>query len=160
MTPINVALYNWIRQAFDFRSRSTRSDYWWTRLFIFIVYFVLLYMFVGGLGEEKAMVLVDWLSTQPQNFDDYDVGPLPSLSTFALTAMVVFAVLTFIPDLSISWRRFQDMGKPGWFHILFMFLGVFIPFAGVAQLIWFVFPGTRGPNRYGPDKLNNDPNVF
>lgn len=159
MTPPNVALYNWIHQAFDFRSRSTRSDYWWTRLFIVIVYFVLLYTFVAGLGQDKAELLVEWLSTQPENFDDYDIGPMPSLSKFAVTAGIVFAIFTLIPDISVSWRRFQDMGKPGWLHILFLVAGAFVPFSGMVQLIWFIFPGTRGPNRYGPDKLNSGSDV-
>lgn len=160
MTPPNVALYNWIHQAFDFRGRSTRADYWWTRLFVFIVYFALLYTFVAGLGPDKAELLLEWLATQPQSLDDFDIGPLPSLSKFALTAGIVFAILTLIPDISISWRRFQDMGKPGWLHILFLVAGTLIPFSSLIQLVWFIFPGTRGANRYGPDKLSRGPDIF
>lgn len=160
MTPPNVALYNWIHQAFDFRTRSTRSDYWWPRLFVVTVNVVLLFMFVSGLGPDKAQLLVDWLATSPQNFEGLDIGPLPSLCKFSLTAGIVFGILTLIPDISVSWRRFQDMGKPGWLHILFLIGGGIIPFAALLEYIWFAFPGTRGPNRYGPDKLNSQSDVF
>ena len=160
MTPPNVALYNWIHQAFDFRSRSTRSDYWWPRLFVVTINIVLLFIFVSGLGPDKAQMLIEWLETSPNSFEGLDIGPLPSLSKFALTAGVVFGILTFIPDLSVSWRRFQDMEKPGFLHILFFVGSAFVPFALFAQYIWFAFPGTRGPNRYGPDKLSTNPDVF
>lgn len=123
---------------------------------------VLLFMFLSGLGPEKSQLLLDWLATSPQTFEVNadDFSALSSLSKFSLTAGVVFSVLTLIPDISVSWRRFQDMGKPGWLHILFLIGGGIIPFAALLEYIWFAFPGTRGPNRYGPDKLNSQPDVF
>lgn len=160
MTPPNVALYNWINKAFDFRSRSTRSDYWWPRLFVVTINVVLLFVFLSAIGPDNSQVLLEWLATSPQDFKDLDIGPLPSAAKFALTAGVVFGVLTLIPDISVSWRRFQDMGKPGWIHILFIVAGGLIPFTALVEYVWFAFPGTRGPNRYGPDKFNVDPDVF
>ena len=153
MTPPNVAVYNWIRQAFDFDGRATRSDYWWPRLLIITVNTVLLFMFVAAIGPEKSQILMDWLATGSNNLAELDMGPLPSLAKFSLTAAIVIAILTFIPDLSIAWRRFHDLGRPGWFHLIFMALGMFAPITALAELIWFAFPGTRGENRYGSDRL-------
>jgi len=163
MTPPNVAVYNWIRQGFDFRSRATRSDYWWPRLFVITVNFFLLVLFVSGLGQEQGELLIEWLEKFPSKSEPIDIGKvwdLPSLSKFALSAIFVFGILTLIPDISVSWRRFQDMGKPGWLHILFLIAGGMVPFAVLIQYIWFAFPGTDGPNRYGPDKRDQTPDVF
>lgn len=155
MTPPNVAIYNWIRQAFDFQTRSTRSDYWWPRLLIITVNVVLLFMFLSAIGPERTEILLNWLSSGSNDLAelDMDMASLPSLAKFSLTTAVVIGVLTFIPDLSIAWRRFQDLGRPGWFHLIFLVLGFFVPFVTLAELVWFAFPGTSGPNRFGPDKL-------
>jgi len=160
MTPPNVAVYFWIRQAFDFRSRSTRADYWWPQLFVLFVYTGLIILFVSGLNVAQSEAVLAWAESGPQDFTGLDISPLGSLSKFALTSGIVFMILTFIPILSVSWRRFQDMGKPGWLHILFLVAGSMIPFVSVIEYIWFAFPGTNGPNQYGPDKRGGSPDIY
>lgn len=153
MTPPNVALYDWIRRGFDFRGRSSRSAYWWPRLFVFGVNLALLLMFFSPLQPEQVTALMEWLSSSQPQLADLDMGPLPSLSLFALVSLVVFGLATFFPDLSISWRRFHDLGQPGWLHLIFFGISAFLPFAMIAEYIWFARAGTDGPNRYGDDPL-------
>jgi len=165
MTPANAALYNWINRAFDFRGRATRSDYWWPRLLVIMVNVVLGTLFLEGGGEAWFTQLVELSEAAEEtgvvSFDDFDLPPLTSLGTFALTASFVFVVFTFMPMLSLSWRRLQDMGKPGWIHILFLVACTVIsPLMLWLEFIWLAFPGTRGPNRYGPDKLNAEADIF
>lgn len=48
-------------------------------------------------------------------------------------------------------QRCRDIGWSGWIVLL-----TYIPVIGLA--VWLVlifYPGTRGPNRYGPDPLGN-----
>lgn len=165
MTPYNVALYNWINQAFDYRSRATRSDYWWPRLIVTIVNVILGSLFMEGGGEAWFTLILDISEaareTGVANFDDFILPPLTSLGTFALTASFVFFLFTFLPMVSLSWRRLQDMGRPGWIHLLFLTACLFIsPLMLWLEFIWFAIPGTRGPNRYGPGKLKREPDVF
>lgn len=165
MTPPNVALYNWIHQAFDFRSRSTRSDYWWPRLLVTIVNIILGTLFLEGGGEAWFTLMAELTEvaneTGAVDLQDFPLPPLTSLGTFALTASIVFLLMTLLPMISLSWRRFQDMNKPGWIHVLFILPCLFVsPFMLCLEFVWFAFPGTRGPNQYGPDKLNNEPNIF
>ena len=160
MTPFNVAIVNWVRRAFDFRGRATRSDYWWPRLLVFVVNLVLLSVFLAGGGLDWLVALIEWMESDSTDFGDLDLPPLSRLSTFAATFLVVFGLATFIPDISIAFRRFHDMGKPGWLHIIFMIGGAFVNVLTVVELIWFAFPGERGSNRYGPDPLDAQADVF
>ncbi len=153
MTPPNVAIYNWIRCGFDFRGRSSRSDYWWTRLLVLSVNMVLLFMFASSIGPDGSEALLDWLASGSADLAELDMGPMPSLAKFSLTFVLIFGVLTFIPDLSIAWRRFHDLNKPGWLHLIFFFASGFVPLVALTEYVWFSFPGTPGPNRFGPDPL-------
>lgn len=154
MTPPNVAVYNWIRQGFDFEGRSSRSDYWWPRLFVFTINLVLLFLFTAGLGAERTQELLDWLSTRPLSLEDANLGDLPSMSMFALVFGGVFGLLTLIPDLSLAWRRFHDLDRPGWLHLIFLIGGGFFVPLSFVEFVWFALPGTSGPNKYGPDPLD------
>lgn len=150
MTPPNIAIYDWIHRAFDFRGRSSRSDYWWPFLLMLTVQMVLIFLFLSAIGPEASQQLLEQLQARPNDLTALDVGPLPSLAKFALTAGGVVALLTFVPNLSVAWRRYHDLGRPGWLHLIFMVMGLVLPAASLAELVWFAFPGTRGPNRYGP----------
>ncbi|MEM9600460.1 MAG: DUF805 domain-containing protein [Pseudomonadota bacterium] len=155
MTPPNVALYEWIRRTFDFKGRSTRAHFWWPFLFSFVVQFMLVLLFVSSVGPDVLQSLLDWVESRPSNFDGLDIGPLPSLAKFVLTFLIVVALLTFVPNISVSWRRFQDMNRPGWLHLIFL-VGRLVGggmLIAIVELIWFAFPGTNGPNRFGPDRV-------
>lgn len=161
MMPANVALYTWIKRAFVFRGRATRAEYWWPRLLVTFVNLILGTLFLEGGGEAWFTLLID-LSEQASagatlSASDLALPPLTQLGTFALTASLVFAALTFFPMLSVSWRRFQDLGRPGWMHlIVLVFVLLAYPLGQIVlfvEFIIFAFPGTKGTNRYGPDKL-------
>ena len=160
MTPFNVAIVRWVRGAFVFRGRSTRSEYWWPRLLVFVVNAVCLGIFLGEIGPDGLQALMEWTEQEQPTFATLDLGPLSSLAKFALTFVVVFGLLTFFPDLAVSWRRFQDLGRPGWFHLLFWLGSALAPIVTLAELIWLAFPGTRGPNRYGEDPLFDQADIF
>lgn len=161
MTPPNVALYVWIRRSFDFQGRSTRSEYWWPRLLVTIVNTGLGLLFLNGGGEAWFALMLD-LSEQASesgiiSAEDFAFPPLTSLGTFGLTASIVFAIFTFFPMLSVSWRRFQDLGRPGWIHLIVMFFMLLTyPYGQIVmfiEFVFFAFRGTKGENRYGPDPL-------
>lgn len=52
-----------------------------------------------------------------------------------------------IPSLAVAFRRLHDSGKSAWWLLLWL-----IPILGwIALLIFYLTPGTAGPNAYGPD---------
>ena len=60
----------------------------------------------------------------------------------------VVAIGLFLPGLAVACRRFHDLDRTAWWLLLTL-TGV----GALIILIWFCFPGTAGPNRYGPDPL-------
>ena len=74
-------------KAFDFKGRSTRSEYWWAYLANIIIY-LLLAIFVGISSAINETL-----------------GLLFNLIYF------LYALGQFIPSISICIRRVRDMGK-------------------------------------------------
>ena len=78
-----------------------------------------------------------------------------ALLTFALAFIPVIGwilrLALLLPSLSVQVRRLHDMERSAWWLLLLVppitFIGV------IVLLIMSMFPGTPGPNRYGPDPL-------
>lgn len=85
----------------------------------------------------------------------YFTEPTRSWAVFMLLAF-------FVPAAICSWcltgQRLRDMGLTGWLALLWIPVNVADPFVGGAASLAFIIvlicvPGTKGPNRYGPDPL-------
>lgn len=87
-----IALF--FKNYFNFNGRSTRSEYWWIVLFIFLVNLVL--GFLGGIMGIN---------------DDRGNNVFSSLFTLAC----------FVPNLSLTVRRLHDIGK-SWLYFLFVLI--------------------------------------
>lgn len=64
-------------------------------------------------------------------------------------ASMIALCLLLIPSVTLSVRRLHDLGLSG-FLVLIQFIPVIGP---VALAIMFMFPGTPGWNKYGPDPI-------
>ena len=118
------------RQAFDFRGRATRREYWLFIVQLYVVFFLAL--FVLGLVESLAVP-----------------SPAAADAAGAMAAVIISipALALLIPYLSASVRRLHDHDKTGW-----LFLLAFVPVVGwIFFLIMMLTPGTQGPNSYGSD---------
>ncbi len=72
----------------------------------------------------------------------------------AVIGIAYLAIL--IPSIAIAVRRLHDVDKSGWFLLIAL-----IPLIGGLILLYFyVQKGTDGPNRFGPDPLGSETNVF
>jgi uncharacterized membrane protein YhaH (DUF805 family) len=49
-----------------------------------------------------------------------------------------------LPSLAAGTRRLHDMGKSGWFQLVWL-----VPFIGWAVMIYWLVQATAGPNEYG-----------
>ena len=137
MVSFGDAIGLFFRRYFDFTGRSSRSAYWWFQLF----YFLTLILFV-------VSVVITGM--------DVDSEEIETSGAVSLFAFALFVLGTFIGQISLSVRRFHDLNQTGWLVLVFI-IGGLIPLIGLlvslAQIIWFVMPGTVGNNRYGPDSL-------
>lgn len=102
-------------------------------------------------------------------------------SIFLLVSFAVFLVLLW-PQLCISYKRFQDVGYPGWYNyfwlvpllgaqaltvlglfsygLLYLFGTIAVVLSSIAGLVIlaalilvYIRVGQEGPNQYGPDPL-------
>ena len=74
---------------FNFKTRASRSEYWYFILFLVIV--------------SVAITLVDLAMSGPDG-------------KFLLNT--IFSLATFIPSLSVLVRRLHDIGRSGWYVLL------------------------------------------
>lgn len=62
---------------------------------------------------------------------------------------LLWAIVVFLPGLSVTIRRLHDIDKSGWWILVGL-----IPLIGsIIILIWLVRRGSDGPNRFGEDPL-------
>ena len=106
----------------DFDGRAARSEFWWWVVFVALVQFAAAIVLTIILIIFQNVGFLQWLSV--------------------LIFMVI--VLAFIlPSIAVSVRRLHDRDLSGWLYLL-----SFVPFGGLVLFIFYVLPGTPGPNRY------------
>jgi uncharacterized membrane protein YhaH (DUF805 family) len=117
-----------LKKYADFTGRARRSEYWLFTLFIIIVEVVYLVLVgaTGGLGNSGQMSGV----------------------AMALTGIYgIFILGILIPSIAVGFRRLHDTDRSAWWLLI-----AFIPLiGGLALLVFYILPGTTGPNRFGPD---------
>jgi uncharacterized membrane protein YhaH (DUF805 family) len=101
----------------NFKGRATRSEYW------FFILFTILVSFVGTIFD-----LILFASAA-------EFSPINSIVTLALIT----------PQLSAGCRRLHDIGKSGWWQLLYLTI-----IGGLVLLIWFVFETNKRKNQFGP----------
>ena len=121
-----------IKKAFDFRSRSSRPEYWYFVLFniIFAI---------------AAMIIDRVLGTTftfDTGFGEQDLG--------YGYIYLLYALVLMIPGLAAGVRRLHDVGKSGW-----MMLIALIPLIGAIWLIVLLVKDSQpGDNKWGPNPKN------
>ncbi|NGX30683.1 MAG: Inner membrane protein YhaI [Chlamydiae bacterium] len=120
------------KKHFVFDGRATRKEAWsflllswWSTFFIIDIY-------------------SRWFSFNMIITKNYP--PNQSLmETLSITTFVVFFLVSFLPGIAVTIRRFHDLNMGGgwWF-------GLFVPFLGLILSILLSFKkGTEGANKYG-----------
>jgi uncharacterized membrane protein YhaH (DUF805 family) len=111
------ALKDGFARYVDFKSRSTRSQFWWWTLWS-----ILISIASGAVDASIGAV---------------DAGPVGLVTSLAM----------FLPSIAVSIRRLHDIGRTGWWLLIW-----FIPIIGWIVLI--VFHCTKSvpvPNAWGPE---------
>lgn len=115
---------NWylkvLKQYADFTGRARRQEYWMFVLF-HIIAFVLAILIDNALGLTfSAEIPYGWL-------------------------YVLYGLATFIPTLAVAVRRLHDMGKSGWWYLIFL-----VPFiGGIWLIVLLCMDSEHGTNNWG-----------
>ena len=148
----------------NFKGRTPRSGYWWVALFLILISLVL---FVVDLQAFSAIWPADLLAQ--------GLGPLS----------ILFILVVFLPNFTLTVRRLHDTGRSGWWLLFPLLptavLGLTIPreipadglttfgdlglvsqilsIAGTVGLvvvfIFYLQKSQPGENKYGPNPLGN-----
>ena len=112
----------------NFSGRARRKEYWM---------FTLVYVIIST----GCTVLDNVLGTVFM----MDAGPLGEISMGYGWAYIICWLIHFIPGLALAVRRLHDVGKSGWFYLIFL-----IPIIGVIWLlVLFCLEGKKEDNKYG-----------
>lgn len=143
--------------------RAQRSAYWWVMLYQLIIYGVLLIVLFMADGGNQIFEIINSVlegDMDPQIDENLNLG---ASGIFAIILMTLFGLANFLPNIMLQIRRFHDLGQTGWLVLVFIIVGA-LPVIGMiadlANIIWFIFRGTNGPNKYGQDPLGPNTDVF
>ena len=135
MTFFEAIKFNFVHYA-DFKGRAPRSQYWWWALFILITSSIL------NVIDSAA----GWDIINVPDFNGQEV-PTQIYGGGVLSSIWFLALL--IPNIAVGVRRLHDTGKSGWWILLHLVCCI----GTIILLIWYILPGNKGENRFGPDPL-------
>lgn len=119
----------------DFSGRASRSEYWQFQLLNFIVMFVASFLAAFGSG----------------------LGPSSATFMFGVVLGVFWILISAVPNIAVTVRRFHDHNVSGWWYPGRLLLGL-IPYVGILAILFLLITmaraGSWGPNRFGPDPVN------
>ena len=133
-------------RCFDFKGRSSRSEFWW-----FFLFSIMLCLLVLNFTAEN-------LESELSSLNDGNI-----FQVFFNSSIGYAILVTAIPQISLSIRRFHDIGKSGWWYFAlqnntyfssssFSFLFNFTLFA----YIYFMCEAGGPKNVYGQNPLTKE----
>lgn len=112
------------KNYFNFKGRSRRSEFWFMQLWHVIFYGPVLILYIAALIMIMFSVALE--------SDALSIVSIVML-VGTIIYMILYAIITFIPNLALTVRRFHDTDRTMLIPILSVILGV-ISF--ISQLIW------------------------
>lgn len=141
-----------------FAGRASRSEFWWSQLFVFLIMLVPYLVTTVGLVASTVWAQQN-PNVQSMGFDPatgqevfYEGAPgvvnapTGSLMVVGLILVVVLGLALLVPQLSLLWRRLHDANLAG----PFAFLGL-VPFVGgLVVFILALMPSKAEGQRFDP----------
>ena len=118
------------KRCFDFSGRSSRPEFWY-----FMLLFILLYMVVAVVDQFLVTATVDIRELPlghyiPMGRVDPKVGVL----------VLLYRPVMAIPTIAVTIRRLHDLGKSGWWCLLWVLP---LPVVGWLYLVPLLFKPSR-----------------
>ncbi len=117
-----------LKNTFDFNGSATKREFWFFLLFYFIAYsivWILDDLFIKNTVDLKEFPIGELI---PAGYIDPNVG----------LAVLLFRPIMAIPTISVTVRRLHDIGKSGWWCVLWVLP---LPILGWFWLIpWLLKP--------------------
>ena len=153
MNPIE-AVTSVFRNYINFSGRARRSELWWFVLFSLISQAILNFVPVLGSIYSLALLLPS-LAVMARRL--HDTNRTAWWMLLYLIPVLAFIVLVIIVLVLLGTNAFDpwqandvEWGVMGFLFLIWVLVSIA---AGIVLLVFWILPGTVGPNRYGPDPL-------
>lgn len=175
-SPIQWALLP-LKKYATFSGRAPRAEFWWFMLALVIFYFAFWLLFVaiaggsmaadadpgmgvmgmfGGLGLVFGLVwlalLIPIIAVQVRRMHDLDRSGWWIGIFYILYLLSIVVMFGSVGMAAAGTGEAPNMGTFG----IAMILSVAYMIYAIVLLVFFVLPGTKGPNRFGPDPYGAD----
>ncbi len=115
-----------------FKGRTSRANYWWTILGIFLLTIVILVIAQLIFGAPPVL---------EENAEPEEI--VKALSNGYVIVSLIWDLLLVIPSIAICVRRLHDTNKSGWWYLL-----NFVPFGSIVLLVFYLSPAVNEGNQY------------
>ena len=112
------------KNYFDFKGRATRREFW---VFNFMYFMISLILVIG-------FPLIDYFVGGGKGY----------IFAFGWISEIFLFLVSIIPICSLTARRLHDVGKSGWWQLLYL-----VPIAGFVVLYWTIKKGNPSDNKFG-----------
>ena len=116
----------------DFKTRSSRSEFWWANLFLIILIYAI------GIFNNFLFLFF-------YRFSVFFTVTAINISSLTSTILMLFL---FVASTALAVRRLHDLNKSGWWYLL-----TFTIIGNIPLLIWFCTKGDEEGNRFGENPL-------
>jgi uncharacterized membrane protein YhaH (DUF805 family)/cold shock CspA family protein len=117
----------------NFSGRARRKEYWGFGLF-YVLGMILLA--IAGVAIDTAVGNFDYSAEAP-------------VATIVITALAI--LVSLIPGIAITVRRFHDIGLSGWFYLLMFVVGfVLTGSLLILAIVLGLIPSQKRENKWGP----------
>ena len=99
-----------IRQTFDFKGTASRAEFWF-----FMLFFMLMYGVVAIIDEATATTTISLLDLPLGNFI-----PMGMVDPEVGLLVLLYRPIMAIPTTSATVRRLHDIGRSGWWAVLWV----------------------------------------
>ena len=121
-----------------FSGRASRSEYWYWVLFVVIV------QIIGNILDALAGTRIRSTDVTTATGETVTVWTSTYNNVGYISGIV--GLILLLPSISVAVRRLHDTDRSGWWWWLNL-----IPCVGwIILIVFYVLPGTPGPNRFGP----------
>ena len=141
------------KNYFNFSGRASRAEFWW-----FFLFCILLYLLAFSLAFEELEQTLSGVTLQ----EGY---PAELIQVFISSWIGIAFLTTFIPQITLSVRRFHDINKSGWWYVglqiapgLLPSIFIFDLISVLALFLFIFFMSQEGSedNFYGRNPLNRE----
>ena len=164
-----------LKRYAQFSGRSSPGEFWLFFLLQFIIYAVLFVITLVAIGGFAG------LSSASSDGSGAATGVMGMIATLGVffAIYVLVGLIFFLPNLAVSNRRLHDTGKSGWWQLIYwvpFLVGIAVSVVNLGSqssglaavgmamslvqllallvlIVFYVLPGTPGPNQYGPSPL-------